>query len=178
MPLSARDEHLEHVDAAVIGAGIAGMQAAFLLTSLGRHVALLDTAPWIGGSFHLLDRTFPTDSCGLCFMEAGLSPTFCPTLESARSPLLSIYPLTQVIAVEGKAGDFRLTLRRLPRFVDPALCTACGECLAVCPVSGPSFDEGTLAPRQAIYRPPWRAVPRAFVIDPLLCTHCGACVEA
>lgn len=178
MPLSARDEHLERVDVAVIGAGIVGLQAAFLLTSLGRRVALLDTAPWIGGSFHLLDRTFPTDSCGLCFMEAGLSPTFCPTLESARNPLLSIHPLTQVAAVEGRAGDFRLTLRQLPRYVDPARCTACGECLAVCPVSRPSFDEGALAPRQAIYRPPWRAVPRAFVIDPLLCTHCGACVEA
>ncbi len=166
------------MDVAIVGAGIAGMQAAFLLTSLGRRVALLDTAPWIGGSFHLLDRTFPTDSCGLCFMEAGLSPTYCPTLESARSPLLSIYPLTQVTALEGETGDFRLALRRLPRYVDPALCTACGECLAVCPVSGPSFDEGTLAPRQAIYRPPWRAVPRAFVIDPALCTHCGVCVEA
>lgn len=178
MSLPARDEQVERVDVAIVGAGIAGMQAAFLLTSLGRRVALLDSAPWIGGSFHLLDRTFPTDSCGLCFMEAGLSPTYCPTLESARNPLLSIYPLTQVTALEGKAGDFRLTLRQLPRFVDPALCTACGECLAVCPISGPSFDEGTLAPRQAIYRPPWRAVPRAFVIDPALCPRCGACVEA
>ncbi|MGQ9666621.1 MAG: 4Fe-4S binding protein [Anaerolineae bacterium] len=174
---SAQEEHMEHVDVAIIGAGIAGMQSAFLLTSLGRRTALIEASPWIGGSFHLLDRTFPTDSCGLCFMEAGPAPAFCPTLESARSPLVSLHTLTQVTAVEGEAGDFRLTLRRQPRYVDPARCTACGECLTVCPVSGPSFDEGTLAPRKAIYRPPWRAVPRAFVIDPALCTHCGACAE-
>ena len=64
----------------IVGAGIAGMAAALHLTQQGIPVHLLDSAPAIGGSMHLLDHTFPTNSCGLCLMLPH-QPAFCPTFE-------------------------------------------------------------------------------------------------
>ena len=49
----------------VVGGGIAGMAAGMHLAELGVGVYLLDAAPAIGGSMHLLDHTFPTNSCGI-----------------------------------------------------------------------------------------------------------------
>ena len=163
---------------AILGAGIGGMQAALLLAALGRRAALIERAPWIGGSFHLHDYTFPTDSCGLCFLEPGQAPTYCPTFECQRHPLVSLHPLTVVKNVEGTVGQFLLTLQTNPRFVLEDLCDGCGLCSAACRTEGPSMYEGNLTPTKAIYAPPARALPSAYVIDPDLCTRCGLCVDA
>lgn len=39
----------------IVGAGIGGMQSALLLAEAGYPVVLVDSAPGIGGSLHLLD---------------------------------------------------------------------------------------------------------------------------
>ncbi len=47
----------------VIGAGIAGMQAALDVADAGYEVVLLDREPTIGGKMVQLDKTFPTLDC-------------------------------------------------------------------------------------------------------------------
>ena len=49
----------------VIGAGIAGMQAALDLASAGYYVHLIDRSPTIGGMMAQLDKTFPTNDCAM-----------------------------------------------------------------------------------------------------------------
>jgi len=51
--------------ALVIGAGIAGMNAALDLASQGIEVYLVEKQPTIGGRMAQLDRIFPTDDCGI-----------------------------------------------------------------------------------------------------------------
>ncbi|MBC7222853.1 MAG: FAD-dependent oxidoreductase [Anaerolineae bacterium] len=162
----------------VLGSGLSGMATALLLGDWGYQVVLVERAPWVGGSFHLLDRTFPTDSCGLCFLEPTPTPTYCPTLECGRHPNLTILPLSRVTKVEGEAGDFRVEVVREPRYVREDRCNGCGQCAQVCPVTRPAPYEGALASQKAIYAPPPRAVPGAWVVDMEACTRCGACVEA
>jgi len=160
----------------IIGAGISGMGSAQLLAQMGYKVYLLDSAPGIGGSMHLLDRTFPTDSCGLCIMLPD-QPSYCPTLECGMNPNIEILSCAEVESLEGEAGDFRARVKHRPRYVDIERCNNCGLCVEVCPVERPDDYEGLLHKAKAIYRPPTRAVPDAYVIDMDYCTRCGKCVE-
>ena len=49
----------------VVGAGIAGMQAALDLADAGYYVNLVDRSPCIGGLMAQLDKTFPTNDCAM-----------------------------------------------------------------------------------------------------------------
>ena len=49
----------------VVGAGIAGMQAALDLANSGYYVHLVEKAPSIGGMMARLDKTFPTNDCAM-----------------------------------------------------------------------------------------------------------------
>ncbi len=159
----------------LVGAGISGMQSALLLAEAGYKAYLLDSAPGIGGSMHLLDRTFPTDSCGLCLMLPGRAG-YCPTIECDLHDNIEILPYAEVVGVQGEPGDLAVTVRHKSRYVRVDLCNDCGLCAQVCPVERPDQYEGDLDRHKAIYQPPTRAIPAAYVIDMDYCTRCGKCV--
>ncbi len=162
--------------ALVVGAGIAGMQSALLLAEMGRKVFLLEQGPAIGGYFPLLDKTFPTNSCGVCFMSP-TPPAFCPIYECHLHDNIELLPYSEVKRVEGPAGDFKASVLRKPRFVDPKRCTLCEACIKVCPVEVEREFGGGLEKRKAIYLPYPQAIPNSPVIDPKTCTRCGECVK-
>ena len=49
----------------VVGAGIAGMQAALDLANADYKVYLVDKSPTVGGMMSRLDKTFPTNDCAM-----------------------------------------------------------------------------------------------------------------
>jgi len=49
----------------IVGAGIAGMQAALDLANSGFFVHLVEQSPAIGGVMAQLDKTFPTNECAM-----------------------------------------------------------------------------------------------------------------
>jgi heterodisulfide reductase subunit A len=49
----------------VIGAGIAGVQAALDLADNGYEVVMVEKKPSIGGLMAQLDKTFPTMDCSI-----------------------------------------------------------------------------------------------------------------
>ena len=65
--LVAQDEKRFPVtDAAlVIGAGVAGIQAALELADGGHQVYLVEKEPSIGGIMAAIDKTFPTMDCSI-----------------------------------------------------------------------------------------------------------------
>jgi heterodisulfide reductase subunit A len=166
----------DRASALVIGAGIAGMQSALLLAEMGTNVFLLEQGPAIGGYFPLLDKTFPTNSCGVCFMSP-TPPAFCPIYECHLHDNIELLPYSEVMRVEGKGGDFNVSVLRKPRFVDPKRCTLCEACLRVCPVEVEREFGGGLEKRKAIYLPYPQAIPHSLVIDPKTCIQCGECLK-
>lgn len=162
--------------ALVVGAGIAGMQSALLLAEMGRKVFLLEQGPAIGGYFPLLDKTFPTNSCGVCFMSP-TPPAFCPIYECHLHDNIELLPYSEVKKVEGTGGDFKVSIVRKPRCVDPKRCTLCEACIDVCPVEVEREFGGGLEKRKAIYLPYPQAIPHSLVIDPKTCIRCGECVK-
>lgn len=50
---------------AVIGGGIAGIQASLDLADMGVKVYLIEKQPSVGGVMAQLDKTFPTNDCAI-----------------------------------------------------------------------------------------------------------------
>ncbi|MBI5706401.1 MAG: FAD-dependent oxidoreductase [Armatimonadetes bacterium] len=145
-------------DAMVVGAGIAGIQAALTLADSGKKVYLVERQPSIGGHMARFDKTFPTLDCAACILT--------PKMTQVRSnPNIELLTYSEVESVEGYVGNFKVRVRSRARFVDPDKCTGCAQCTTVCPVDLPSeFDEG-LSTRKAIYRQFPQAVPNVYTID-------------
>ena len=57
------DNGKKSVSVMIVGAGIAGMQAALDLANSGYYVHLVEKSPTIGGLMARLDKTFPTNDC-------------------------------------------------------------------------------------------------------------------
>jgi len=148
----------------VVGGGIAGLTAALDLAAVGLPVTLVEEGPSIGGLMAQLDKTFPTNDCAMCILAPRL-------LEAARHPLIDIQTLTRVVGLEGRPGEFQVLLARRPRYVDPARCTGCGECVRVCPKRIPDPYNAGLSQTKAIHVPFPQAVPQAAYITPEACRH-------
>ena len=98
-----------------------------------------------------------------------------------RHSNITLMSYSEVEKVSGYVGNFTVTVRRKPRYVNEELCTGCGTCIEKCPWKKiPSEFELGLGNRAAIYYPFAQAVPRVPVIDTANCVYfksgkCRAC---
>jgi heterodisulfide reductase subunit A len=152
----------------VVGGGIAGVEAALRLADAGKRVVLVEQAPSLGGHMAQLARTYPTLDCSECVIMPKVA-------SAAEHPKITLLTNTQVEAVAGSVGRFRVRVRTRPRFVDEARCTGCGLCVERCPCRDvrSAFDEG-LGFKPAIHFPMPQAVPRVPVVDRAACAAFGS----
>jgi heterodisulfide reductase subunit A len=156
--LRKRLAHSDFGDVLVVGGGISGIQASLDLADAGFKVYLVEKSPTIGGKMAQLDKTFPTNDCSMCIE----SPKF---IECDRHPNIEILTYTEVDSVEGKAGDFTVTLLRKPRYVIENKCTGCTVCVEYCPVSVPDPFNQNLSTNKAIHIYFSQAVPLVTYVD-------------
>ena len=154
----------------VIGAGVAGIQAALDIAGHGVHVDLVEREPSIGGHMAQLDKTFPTNDCSMCI----LSPKM---VDVSRHPDITIHTCSEVERIEGETGNFRVTIKKHPRYINPVACTGCGDCIQICPVEVYNRFDAGVGVRKAIYKPHAQAVPDIVVKDPEHCIECGLCYD-
>ena len=79
-------------------------------------------------------------------------------------------------------GNFHVRILKRARYVKEKECTACGDCVSVCPVIIPDEFNMGLSSRRAIYSPFPQAVPSAYAVDITQCLGhnpiiCGKCIE-
>lgn len=168
----------------VVGGGIGGMRAALDLADAGLKVYLVEQEPCLGGRVAQLGFMFPQHDCILCrgtpdhgygCTRPSISPAY---IQHNLHPNIEIFTNTLVVDTEGQAGDFTVSLRQEPRFVDPTHCINCGYCSQVCPVELPDEYQQGLNIRKAAYKVAARAMPDAFAIDRGRClSDCKKCVE-
>jgi heterodisulfide reductase subunit A len=157
--------------ALVIGGGIAGINAALDLAEMGFKVYLLERGESIGGHMAQLDKTFPTLDCSICIEGPKM-------VDVGRHPNIEIISYADLISVSGYIGNFKVRIRKNPRYVIEEKCTGCGECRDVCPIEYPNEWDMGLGTRKAISVPFDQAVPLVYTINRDYCIECYKCVDA
>jgi heterodisulfide reductase subunit A len=151
--------------ALVIGAGIAGIQAALDIADAGFKVYLVEREPTIGGRMAQLDKTFPTLDCSSCILTPKM-------VDAGRHPNIELLTYSEVVDFQGQVGGFRVKVKKKPRYVHEELCTGCGLCVEACVWKKvPSEFDAGVAMRSAAYIPFPQAVPLKAVIDEKTCLY-------
>ena len=158
-------------DVLVVGAGVAGLQAALDLADSETTVHLIEKEPTIGGRAILYGALFPTNDCSICI----IAPKMTDVLNHRN---INLHTCSEVAEVGGSVGNFKVRCIKKPGFVKSDVCKGCIEdCAYICPITVPNeFDYG-IGVRKAIYIPVPQAVPMIACIDDH-CVGCGLCEEA
>lgn len=156
----------------VVGGGISGLTTALEAAEVGYEVFLVEKNPYMGGRVAQLNQYFPK----LCPPTCGLEINFRRIKDNPKIQVLS---LAEVDKVEGVAGNYNVTVKINPRFVNRN-CTACNACVEVCPVERNNEYNFNMDKTKAIYKPFDMSFPMQYVIDSTVCrgTECAKCVEA
>jgi len=93
---------------------------------------------------------------------------------------IELMTYSEVVDVSGYVGNFKVKIKRKPRYVDESKCTGCGTCQDKCPMKADSEFDCGIGTRKIIYTPFPQAVPNVPVIDAERCTYflkgkCRAC---
>lgn len=104
-------------------------------------------------------------------------------MECGRHLNIQLLTLSEVSAISGEAGNFTVTVKESPRYVDPDKCIACGACTDKCPKKVDNEYDAGAGKRKAIYVKYAQAVPLKYQIDPNSCIRlkkpgaCGFCEQ-
>jgi len=118
----------------VVGAGIAGIEAALKIADSGKKVYLVDKEPSIGGHMAKFDKTFPTLDCAACILTPKM-------VQVGQHPNIELMTYSEVEDVSGYVGNFKVKVRRKARYVDEDKCTGCGDCVQNCLVRNQAYFE-------------------------------------
>ena len=122
-------------DVLVVGGGIAGIHAALTLANAGKHVYLVEREPTIGGHMAKFDKTFPTLDCAACILTPKMTAV-------GAHPNITLWTYSEVAEVDGYVGNYKVKVRRKPRYIIEDLCIGCLECVEAC-----VYKEGRLRRR-------------------------------
>jgi NADH:ubiquinone oxidoreductase subunit E/NAD-dependent dihydropyrimidine dehydrogenase PreA subunit len=123
----------------VVGAGIAGIEAALRIADSGKKVYLVEREPSIGGNMAKFDKTFPTLDCAACILTPKM-------VSVGQHPNIKLMSYSEVEDVSGYVGNFKVKVRRKARYVDEEKCTGCGLCVENCLVRNKPYLEPQPAP--------------------------------
>ena len=142
----------------VVGGGISGVTAAIEAAECGKQVILVEKNPSIGGRVSQLYKYFPK----LCFPSCGMEINL-RRIKANRN--LRVLTMTEVSAVSGESGNYSVTLKSAPRYVNEN-CTACGDCETAVETGFDSEYDYGMKQRKGAYIPFNMAYPQRYVLDP------------
>ncbi len=146
----------------VVGGGISGLTTALEAAEVGYEVFLVEKEASLGGRVSQLKHYFPK----LCPPTCGLEINYRRLKDNKN---IKVFTMSEVQSVEGTAGDYTVTIKTAPRYVNEK-CTACGECAKVCDTEISNDFNFGMDRRKAAYLPSNMAFPMRYVMDPAMST--------
>ena len=154
-------------DVLVVGAGVAGQEAALNLANMNYKVLLVEKDKSIGGKMVQLSKVFPTLDCAACITTPKMS-------ETIRHPNITVLTYTEVLGIEKNSKSFIANILKHPRYIREEACTGCQECEAACPeIKDDEYNYG-MAGRKVAYVPFNLANPRIAAIERK--DECSPCI--
>jgi len=157
-------------DAVVVGAGIAGLQAALDLADQNFKVAVVEKDASIGGKMIRLSKVFPTLDCASCITTPKMAA-------AAHHENITLFTYCRLNSLNRSDDGIVASVTQQPRYVDPVKCIGCRQCEYGCPVYVPDPEQGGLTLRKAIYIPFSNAIPQIALMDVENCSLCGKCAK-
>ena len=142
----------------VVGGGISGLTTTLEAAEAGQEVLLVEKNPYLGGRVIQLNQYFPK----LCPPTCGLEINFRRIRDSKNIKVLT---MTEVVKVEGAPGNYDVTLKISPRYVNEN-CTCCGACADVCESEIENEFNFGMNRSKAAYLPCEMAFPARYVVSP------------
>ena len=162
----------------IIGSGVAGMDAALMLSKAGKKVVLVEKLALTGGKTIKNEETYPNLDCSTCLV----APIQQEILQDSNIELLT---LSTVEKVDGDEGNFNVTINKTARYISMEACLGCNMCFDPCPVVVKNEWEENLIDRKAVYTPCSGALPNVPRVEAEHCLKlngkdesCNKCVEA
>ena len=129
----------------VVGGGISGIMAALDLADAGYEVVIVEKQPALGGHSAQISCSFPYFNNISKLLRDKIKEVY-------DHEKIKVYVNSEVDVLDGYVGNFNVTIKTRPAFVEPGKCTLCDQCLAACPVElEDQFNRG-LSRRGAIFR--------------------------
>ena len=80
-------------------------------------------------------------------------------VNASKQPNINLYTYSDIIEFSGIPGNYRVRIRKNPRYIDESKCTGCGLCTSKCPINVPDEFNRGIGDRGAVYIPFPQAVP-------------------
>ncbi len=142
----------------VVGGGISGLTASLEAAEVGYEVFLVEKNSYLGGRVAQLKYYFPK----LCPPTCGLEINFRRIKDSPR---ISFYTLAEVQNVSGGPGNYDVTVKVSPRYVNEK-CTCCGDCEKASTAKISSEFNFGMNNTKGAYLPHEMAFPMRYVLAP------------
>ncbi|MFC1575673.1 CoB--CoM heterodisulfide reductase iron-sulfur subunit A family protein [Gemmatimonadota bacterium] len=141
----------------VIGGGIAGMTAAVEAAEVGYPVVLIEKEAYLGGRVLRSHKYFPKLCPPACGFEINVR-------RIRTNPRIEVHTLATVEEITGGVGDFRVRVKKQPRFVTGDVSLDDGLTEKLVSERPDEFNMG-MGTTKALYYPTDAAYPPLHVLD-------------